>query len=156
MDNVAKGKLEYAIRENFFDKQIYNSTNLKVLLEKKWDNEQGLIISDDEKINTQDVFYLFNAAQKINKVLGQDEIQNQLQLFYNFILNNIKIIVNAVDHISSEKVFSNLNSNKVPLTEAELIKGLLLTKYSRNQNKDESKKHFREILEMRLSLGLLS
>lgn len=153
VDNVAKGKLEYAIRENFFDKQIYNSTNLKVLLEKKWDNEQGLIISDDEKINTQDVFYLFNAAQKINKVLGQDEIQNQLQLFYNFILNNIKIIVNAVDHISSEKVFSNLNSNKVPLTEAELIKGLLLTKYSRNQNKDESKKHFREILEMRLSLG---
>jgi len=70
VDNVAKGKLEYAIRENFFDKQIYNSTNLKVLLEKKWDNEQGLIISDDEKINTQDVFYLFNAAQKINKVLG--------------------------------------------------------------------------------------
>ncbi len=152
-DNVAKGKLEYAIRENFFDKQIYNSTNLEVLLEKNWDNEQGLIISEDEKINSQDVFYLFNAVQKINEVLSQDEIQNQLQSFYNFILNNIKIIVNAVDHISSEKVFSNLNSNKVPLTEAELIKGLLLTKYSRNQNKDEAKKHFREILEMRLSLG---
>lgn len=153
IDNISKSKLEYAIRENFFDKQIYSSNNLKDLLDKQWDNQLGLIISDAEIINTQDVYYLFNAAKKINEFLSKNEVSNQLKPFYDFILNNVKIIVNAVDHISSEKVFSNLNSNKVPLTEAELIKGLLLTKYSRLHNTDEGKKHFREILEMRLSLG---
>ena len=153
IDNISKSKLEYAIRENFFDSYIYNSNNLKNLLEKKWNEEQGLIISESEVINTQDIYYLFSAALKINKFLLEVEEAKQIKPFYEFILNNVKIIVNAVDQISSEKVFSNLNSNKVPLTEAELIKGLLLTKYSRLHNTDEGKKHFREILEMRLSLG---
>jgi hypothetical protein len=153
IDNISNGKLEYAIRENFFEKHIYTSSYLKNLLEKQWDDEQGLIFSPDEKINTQDVYYLFNAALKINNFLLNNEVNKQIKPFYEFVLNNVKIIVNAVDHISSEKVFSNLNSNKVPLTEAELIKGLLLTKYSRIHNTDEGKKHFREILEMRLSLG---
>jgi hypothetical protein len=153
IDNISNGKLEYAIRENFFEKHIYTSSYLKDLLEKQWDDEQGLIFSPDEKINTQDVYYLFNAALKINNFLLNNEVTKQIKPFYEFVLNNVKIIVNAVDHISSEKVFSNLNSNKVPLTEAELIKGLLLTKYSRIHNTDEGKKHFREILEMRLSLG---
>lgn len=153
IDNISNGKLEYAIRENFFEKHIYTSNYLKDLLEKQWDGEQGLIFSPDEKINTQDVYYLFNAALKINKFLLNDDVTKQIKPFYEFVLNNVKIIVNAVDHISSEKVFSNLNSNKVPLTEAELIKGLLLTKYSRLHNVNEEKKHFREILEMRLSLG---
>jgi hypothetical protein len=153
IDNISNGKLEYAIRENFFEKHIYTSSYLKDLLEKQWDDEQGLIFSPDEKINTQDVYYLFNAALKINNFLLNNEVTKQIKPFYEFVLNNVKIIVNAVDHISSEKVFSNLNSNKVPLTEAELIKGLLLTKYSRIHNTDEGKKNFREILEMRLSLG---
>ncbi len=153
IDNISKSKLEYAIRDNFFEKHIYTKENLEVLLKMDWDNEHGLIFSNDEKSNTQDIYYLFNAALKINSFLTDDSVLKQLELFYVFILNYVKIIVNAVDHISSEKVFSNLNSNKVPLTEAELIKGLLLTKYSRLHNSDEGKKHFREILEMRMSLG---
>lgn len=153
IDNISKTKLDYAIRENFFNKHIYVPNNLKDLLNLKWDDEKGLVLSADEVINTQDVFYLFKAALKIDKFITQSDVSKQIKSFYDFVLINVKIIVNAVDHISSEKVFSNLNSNKVPLTEAELIKGLLLTKFSRLHNTDEGKKHFREILEMRLSLG---
>lgn len=153
IENLADNKLDYAIRSNFFIQHIYNRENLRHLLTLEWNNESGLIFSEMETINNQDVFYLFNAAKKINAFLSETHVNNHLPAFYNFVLNNVKIIVNAVDHISSEKVFSNLNSNKVPLTEAELIKGLMLTKFSRLQNKGESKKHFREILEMRMSLG---
>jgi len=152
VENISNSRLEYAIRENFFNEHIYKQENLKALLEKNWDNEKGLIFSDNEIINTQDVYYLFKAAKKIDEVLS-NEYQEHLDEFYIFILKNVKIIVNAVDDISSEKVFSNLNSNKVPLTEEELIKGLLLTKYSRQYERDEGKKHFREIIEMRMSLG---
>lgn len=153
IENIAINKLDYAIRANFFTDYIYNRDNLTRLLELEWDENEGLIFADSNSINTQDVFYLFNAAKKINKFISDESFINKLDAFYNFILNNVKIIVNAVDHISSEKVFSNLNSNKVPLTESELIKGLLLTKFSRLKTKGEEKKHFREILEMRMSLG---
>lgn len=151
IENKAINKLDYAIRSNFFEQHIYNRDNLKHILSLDWNHEKGLIISVSETINNQDVFYLFNAAKKIDSFCSSDNIK--LDPFYHFILNNVKIIVNAVDHISSEKVFSNLNSNKVPLTEAELIKGLLLTKFSRSQNSGENKKKFKEILEMRMSLG---
>jgi hypothetical protein len=151
IENKAINKLDYAIRSNFFEQHIYNRDNLKHILSLDWNHEKGLIISVSETINNQDVFYLFNAAKKIDSFCSSDNIK--LDPFYHFILNNVKIIVNAVDHISSEKVFSNLNSNKVPLTEAELIKGLLLTKFSRLQNSGENKKKFKEILEMRMSLG---
>ena len=151
INNVATNKLDYAIRANFFEQYIYNSDNLKYILSLEWNNDKGLVISDSEIINNQDVFYLFNAAKKIYAFCSKDDVK--LGPFYHYVLNNVKIIVNAVDHISSEKVFSNLNSNKVPLTEAELIKGLLLTKFSRLQNNDANKKKFREILEMRMSLG---
>ena len=153
VENLAEHKLDYAIRSNFFEEHIYKRDNLIRLLELEWNNKEGLIFGNADPINTQDVFYLFNAAKKIFAFCSSEGVQNNLEAFYNFVLNNVKIIVNAVDHISSEKVFSNLNSNKVPLTEAELIKGLLLTKFSRLRNKKEEKKHFREILEMRMSLG---
>lgn len=151
VENKAINKLDYAIRSNFFEQHIYNRDNLEHILSLEWDNYKGLVISDSEIINSQDVFYLFNAAKKINNFCSDNK--TKLESFYDYILNNVKIIVNVVDHISSEKVFSNLNSNKVPLTEAELIKGLLLTKFSRLQNSGENKKKFKEILEMRMSLG---
>jgi hypothetical protein len=49
-------------------------------------------------------------------------------------------------------VFKNLNSNKVPLTETELIKGLLITKVGR-ENPLKLRKNFTEILEIRMNLG---
>lgn len=153
IENIANDKLDYAIRKNFFIKHIYDRNNLSALLQLKWNDKNGLIFLDGEVINNQDVYYLYKAAMKINEFCSDSRVSGNVQLFYDFVLNNVKIIVNAVDHISSEKVFSNLNSNKVPLTEAELIKGLLLTKFSRLHQSEEGKKHFREILEMRLSLG---
>lgn len=153
MINLVKDKLDYAIRANFFTKHVYDRNKLKVLLNQEWVYGKGLLFPDGEIINSQDVYYIFNAAKKINTFCLEMEANKKLKSFYDFVLDKVKIIVNAVENISSEKVFSNLNSNKVPLTEVELIKGLLLTKLSRLHDKMEGKKHFREILEMRMSLG---
>lgn len=150
--NLAKGKLHYAIRSNFFDEYIYQKEALKALFENEWIDKEGLKIGGKPYNNSQDVFYLFSAVKKINQFLDQCTGKNDA--FSKFILDHVKIIVNVVEpHLASEKVFSNLNSKKVPLTEAELIKGLLLTKISRKASTDEGKKHFKEILELRMSLG---
>jgi len=150
-ENPAKNKLEYAIRENFFSAHIYEPRSLAALLDMEWNDKMGLCLSESENYNTQDIFYLFHAAKRIDQFFKAKE-QDKLPYFQEFLLNCVKIIVNVVDNVSSEKVFKNLNSNKVALTEAELIKGLLLTRYSRSYD-DENKKTFREILEYRMVLA---
>lgn len=152
-ENLAVGKLEYAIRDNFLQDYIFNREQLELLLQMEWDHENGLVFKNQEPINNQDVFYIFEAAKYIDRFcLGINNKERLLQ-FYHFILEHVKLIVNAVENVSSEKVFSNLNGNKVALTEVELIKGLILTKYSRKKTDNGREKSFREILEGRMLLG---
>ena len=151
--NLVKEKLEYAIREDFFNCYIYDKDKLQTFLSVEWDKKSGINIQGKE-INNQDVFYLHSAAKYINNFLNQEEVITELVEFNEFILNYVKIIVNEIEpHIDSERVFRNLNSNKVGLTEAELIKGLLLTKAARTTSEQVKQKHYREILEIRTALG---
>ena len=87
---------------------------------------------------SQDKHYIISAAKRIYEFVNG--IDNK-ESFFAFVANNVQIIVNVVDKGDSERVFSNLNSNKVSLTEAELIKGILLTKVSRGEDK---RKRFRD------------
>lgn len=151
--NSIKDKLEYAIREDFFNNYIYDKDKLILFLATIWDKKTGININGKD-INKQDVFYLHGAAQYINNFLIEEHIQPELNQFNEFILNYVKIIVNEIEpHIDSERVFRNLNSNKVGLTEAELIKGLLLTKAARTTSEQVKQKHYREVLEIRTALG---
>lgn len=151
--NLAKGKLEYAIREDFFTNYIYEKDKLQHFLSSNWDNKTGLNING-KNINKQDIFYLHDATRYIYNFLKQESVEKELLEFNAFILDYVKIIVNEIEsHIDSERVFRNLNSNKVGLTEAELIKGLLLTKAARATSEQAKQKHYREILEIRTVLG---
>lgn len=151
--NLVKDKLEYAIREDFFNHYIYDKDKLQTFLEADWHNETGIDVNG-KSINNQDVFYLHSAAQYIHDFLRLEHVESELEEFKEFILNYVKIIVNEIEpHIDSERVFRNLNSNKVGLTEAELIKGLLLTKAARTASEQVKQKNYREILEIRTALG---
>lgn len=148
--NIASGKLNYAVRSNFFQKYIYDKDKILKLFESNWDKNKGLLI-DTKSFNNQDTYYIFCALQKCYQFINEKP-NNSIDAFYDFILNQVQIIVNVVEHVNSEKTFSNLNSNKIPLTETELIKALFLTKYAR-LNEGLQKKSFREIQEQRLVLG---
>lgn len=153
-DNISNNKLKYAIRPSIFEEHIYSMEGFKEFINQEW-NEDGISLNGIT-VNNQDVFYLHNASKKIAgfiQELNQNE-ENYIKEFYDYFINKVMIIVNSVEsHISGEKVFKNLNSKKVPLTEIDLIKALLITKMSRNLNYTENKKYFREILEMRSSIG---
>jgi uncharacterized protein with ParB-like and HNH nuclease domain len=162
--SLVNGKLEYAIREDFFNQYIYDRDKLKSFLLEEWDRAAGISI-EGKAINSQDVFYLHSAAKYINGFCdthilkteskeGSNFDLSELKAFNEFVLNYVKLIVNEIEpHIDSERVFRNLNSNKVGLTEAELIKGLLLTKAARVNSEQIKQKHYREILEIRTALG---
>lgn len=150
VENIAESRLDYAVRSNFFKKYIYQNEKIESLLDCEWDRKTGLTLEEDS-FNNQDTYYLFGALKKCYSFFNELDNEQQEE-FYNFLLHQVQIIVNVVEHVSSEKVFSNLNSNKIPLTEAELIKALFITKQARI-TKDLRKKSFREIQEQRLILG---
>lgn len=149
--NIAHARLDYAVRSNFFKNYIYNKNELDKLLTMQWNHVNGLVFDEHTIINNQDTFYIFHALKKTNTFLLTFD-RMELEEFYNYILHHVLIIVNVVEHVSSERVFSNLNSNKVPLTESELIKALFITRYGR-LNQGIEKKTFREVQEQRLVLG---
>lgn len=146
--NIALNKLDYAIRENFFSEYIYQKEVLALSSELDWED---FIASDPEKLDRQDVFYLHGAI-KASSSFFKDK-QQELSNFQRYLMNSVKLIVNSVEsHIKSETVFKNLNSNKVPLSETELIKALFITKVGR-YNVRHSDSHFREVMEVRLGLS---
>jgi hypothetical protein len=148
-ENIAANKLEYAIRTNFLKEHIYNKDSFLKLTSHTWDK----LIEVDDSFNKQDIYYLHAAAVKCHDTFKTEKFKKELSNLYNYIRENVILIVNSVEpHISSETIFKNLNSNKVPLTESELIKGLFITKVGRQQTGD-SKKHFQEITEIRTRIG---
>jgi len=106
-------------------------------------------------IEKQDLFYMLQAVKCISDFFTILENTNKetFKDFIKFIRENVKIILNKEDeYTSAEEVFSSLNSNQVPLTNAYLIKGLLLTKASRGYTENR-KKHFKEIMDERAIMG---
>lgn len=151
IENIALNKLKYSIRPSVFANNIYPKDEFERFIEQQW-TENGINLLG-VSINNQDVFYIHQAARKIYDFIIDKEYK-QIEEFYDYFINQVMIIVNSVEaHIPGEKVFKNLNSKKVPLTEVDLIKALLLTKVSRKPAKADIKKHFREILEIRATIG---
>jgi hypothetical protein len=147
-NNIALDKLDYAIRENFFSEFIYQKENLQKISESDWD---GFISDDPERLDRQDIFYLHGAITECSKFF-KDKTK-ELPQFQTYLLKFVKLIVNSVEqHIQSETVFKNLNSNKVPLSETELIKALFITKVGRN-SVHSAESNFREVMEVRLGLS---
>lgn len=149
ISNIATDKLDYAIRSNFFTEHIYKKKALNLIINHSWEQ----LLNMDPGFNKQDIFYICSAVQKSHKELIKADFKKHLQEFYNYLITYVKIIVNSVEeHVESETVFKNLNSNKVPLTEPELIKGLLITKIGR-EHSQKQQKHFKEIMEIRMNVG---
>lgn len=148
--NTANHKINYALSKSFLNNWIYDKNIEKIIEESTWER----FISQNPDEDKQDVFYLFQAIKALYKyIIDEIKVENSVA-FYKHLTKNIKLIVNAVEpHVESEKVFRNLNSIKIPLTEAELIKALLLTKAARNKDENLKNKRFKEIMDIRASLG---
>ncbi|NDW11923.1 DUF262 domain-containing protein [Bacteroides sp. 214] len=138
--NITKDKILYArYDENIFEKVIEFTVNTS---------------DKDDEIPTQDLYYMVRACRCITMFFELFNDENYKNKFIEYIMNNVKIIVNKESvYVSSEDVFSNLNDNKVPLTNAYLIKGLLLTKASRKLNMFGKPLHFKEIVDQRNIMG---
>ncbi len=148
-ENIAKKSDNYLLQ---YSRYIGTDTNIFDIIHDLLDEPT----TDIEKVEEQDKFYLYGAAKTICtffKILKENDGEKFIP-FVDFIKNDVKIILNKEDEFTSaEEVFSSLNANKVPLTNAYLIKGLLLTKASRISIAEGQKKHFKEIMDERTMMA---
>lgn len=148
-ENIAKKSDNYLLQ---YSRYLGTDTNIFDIIHDLLDEST----IDIEKVEEQDKYYLYGAAKTIRtffEILKKNDEEKFIP-FVDFIKNDVKIILNKEDEFTSaEEVFSSLNANKVPLTNAYLIKGLLLTKASRISIAEGQKKHFKEIMDERTMMA---
>ena len=107
------------------------------------------IDEEGELEDTQDMYYIKSAVQRIDKFLeGMSE--EEKKGYAEFLLDSVKIILNREsDFVSAEDVFVNLNGNSVELTNAYLIKGLLLTRSVNTEDRHGDAYSYFNIMEQR-------
>jgi len=160
--SITENKLRYSIRHENQTLDTLVARWIKSVEELAETSESFDRLKNAQEVDRekqQDIFYLKCATLRCVHELAtrsSDSVflnNEQIVSFNKFVLEDVKLMVNAVEaHVSGEKIFGNLNSNRVVLTETELIKGLMLTRVARN-SKMVHPRRYREILEMRIQLG---
>lgn len=138
--NLAQGKVQYArYKSDIFRETIH-------------DFNSGKKANED----SQDKDYLLRATSCIYRFLDTLNSSAELEKYIEFLKNNVKLIVNIEsEFVKPEEVFSNLNDNKVPLTNNYLIKALLLTKGVETTDEHKKTLPYREVMSQRSMMGRL-
>lgn len=134
-------------------------TDIQVSYKVQWLSEihtsprGAVVLPEEEDITDQTIWFMMQAFKNLT-ILVKDRFSNlnkdNLTDFYRYLCHNTIVLVNLVqDNIQSEEVFENLNGRKIPLTDAELIKGLLLCQAARRSTCAS----YNEILEHRANMG---
>jgi hypothetical protein len=155
---IAKDKLRYSIRHKNHTLDDLVSSAIHPSGADSTAGFDELKMQHKVEGGQQDDYYLKCAALRCFTHLRIKEgtafsTEEKLLQFSDFVVHKVKLMINAVEpHISGEVIFGNLNTNRVVLTETELIKGLLLTRVAREPSTARSRQ-YRETLEMRIQLG---
>lgn len=146
-ENIAKDKVNYSrySDSNNSDGNVFEQVIGMVANEDE---------SKDQDIPEQDVYYLVRAARCIKRFLVLLKANDTLEKYIDFLNEHVMIIMNRESEFcSAEETFTNLNDNKVPLTNTYLIKGLLLTLAVRRESTNNMRYSYEEILNQRSILG---
>ncbi|MFC2467701.1 MAG: DUF262 domain-containing protein, partial [Capnocytophaga endodontalis] len=104
-------------------------------IEGKWE-EWVKVLSDKDKDNI-DNYHFFEAYQTIQKWFAEKS-EYEKKRFLDKLLNKTQVIWYEVEgNIDSIELFTRINSHKIPLTEAELIKALFLINLKKGTKQSE-------------------
>lgn len=112
------------------------------------------ILEADSKVAEQDRYYMIRAVRCIDNRVAAWRDKGILDKIMNYLQSDVKVIVNIEsNYVSSEDIFAHLNDNKVPLTDAYLIKGLLITEAVKRTDHYGRSLNYSEIQEKRKNIG---
>lgn len=138
--NLGDSKLKYARKGN----------------ESLLNDLEELTRTDKTDFETQDEYYIAGAIRCIDRFVRLFDENYKLTDFADYLSKNVKLILNRENStVTPEEVFVNLNGNSVALTNAYLIKGLLLTKNVRRGDHLGRPYDYAHITEQRRTSGRL-
>lgn len=121
------------------------------------DNNWLKFITLYKDFDHQDIFYIFSAHFTIKQWLEgkSKKVGFTVENFIDKLLDHVKIIVNRIDNSQEEeKIFGNLNSKRVPLDGADLIRAILITRVANEEGKREGDiKNIVRVNERRIKIG---
>jgi hypothetical protein len=121
------------------------------------DQEWDFFIKNNPDYDHQDINHIYIVYQTIatwfeSKAESNGAIRDE---FCNTLLNHVKLIINKIDgSTSEEKIFGNLNSKRVPLDGADLVRAILITRVAYEEGKREGDiKNIVRVNERRVKIG---
>lgn len=149
---LVENKLKYSVRPDT-DCFIRNSIISKNIFTDNWADFLQTNVGQD--YDHQDIFYLFSAYNCIDRWIIRNNIDKND--FKNKLLYNTKFIVNKPNTDNEQELFMNLNTGRVSLDGADLVRALLITNVAKEELEDtalENTKSIVRINERRVRIGL--
>jgi len=133
---------------NKFIKEIVTSDTSELTI-ASWDE----LIERNPEYDHQDIYYLYHAQQAVIGWFTEKKIDEQI--FTNKLLNNVQLIMNNISEESKEeKIFGNLNSKRIPLDGADLVRAILITRVAYEEGKNDTDiKNIVRVNERRVRIG---
>lgn len=151
-NKIVENKLNYSVRPDtdFFIKNFIIKPNIST---DNW----GVFLEDsaDKDYDHQDIFYLFSTYNSIKSWIVSNNID--VDNFKNKLLDNVNLIVNKPNTNNEQELFMNLNTGKVSLDGADLVRALLITNVAKEELDNtylEDTKSIVRINERRVRIGL--
>ena len=161
LGNLLQNKFNYAVREssNRFVKKIVeeNRSFLNSILETK-DFEEFCNKYVELDFDHQDIFYMYSAIKTFDAWFLEKNDENSKNIYKEKLVDKVKFIVNEIhSDIKEQELFMNLNTGKVPLDGADLVRAILITRVAREEMSDYKKDSIKDIVrlnEKRTRIGL--
>lgn len=129
--DIVKGKLIYSIRketQHFIECFILTREIWNLEKNYQWDDIRQIKNKENFNYNHQDIYYILSAADTIKKWFDPSAPKPHSESdFAKKLKKHVRLIINNVPQGNEEKIFSNLNTNRVPLDGADLVRAILIT-----------------------------
>lgn len=116
-------------------------------LPDSWDE----FIAHDSNYDHQDIYHLFYGYKTIEKWFTKNEVSKDE--FKDKLLQDVKFICNVIEGEKEEKIFGNLNSKRIYLDGADLVRAILITRVTQEGAKTDTIKDIVRINERRVRIG---
>lgn len=150
---LVEGKILFPPNSIRSETNEFIKTFITIGLPKIDDTKWFDFISKNTKYDHQDIYYLYQGFQAMSEWFGnhpgaKDNVRQKLR-------HDVKFIVNKIETSESEeKIFINLNSKRVPLDGADLLRAMIITRVAHEVNSVENNiKGIVRINERRLKTG---
>lgn len=151
LSNVIKDYLEkLSTGRNDPPRRIIDNEEIGAEERKEWfvqfkKDLVGLFDNDTDHLTGSyiiDAYFIKSAMCEIISFIESEKDKNQIEKLFECVKRNVFFlwyVIPPEDHRKSEDIFLKINSGAIPLTNAELVKSLVLRGYNKNLKKNSQK-----------------